>query len=299
MSRLLALVLVGSALVAGGCGERAEPLGAEVSPFPVTVENADGRLLRVDERPERIVALDPGLAETIAEIGAGDRLVGVPAGFSLARANDATRVVRESGRIDVEDVVALEPDLLVEASTGDVANAATAQRETGAALYVQPGGAITDVVRTIPELGLLVGAPVEARRLAAAMRRDALAVERAVGTRSPARVFVDTGFFVPPPEPSLAADVVRRAGGESVTAGEDQPVPETLCDLPVLEVEVILRLVEPDEAPPRRSFARECADALAGVRFETVPAELVTRPGPRVVDGLRAVARALHPDAFR
>jgi ABC-type Fe3+-hydroxamate transport system substrate-binding protein len=73
-------VLVLLVLVASACGERAEPTGELEQRYPVTVQGAGEQPTVTPERPERIVALDPGAAELVIALGARDRLVGIPAG---------------------------------------------------------------------------------------------------------------------------------------------------------------------------------------------------------------------------
>jgi ABC-type Fe3+-hydroxamate transport system substrate-binding protein len=135
--------------------------------------------------------------------------------------------------------------------------------------------------------------------VAAALKDAADRVGRAVASRDPALVFVDTGFFVPPPEDSLLADLVRRAGGKNV-AEDRAGDPLDACGLLRLRPEVVLRVVETedlDNSPP--PAFRRCDVDLAEVRFEALPEALVTRAGPRAGEALEEIARALHPDAFR
>ena len=69
--RSSSLVLVCLVLAAAGCGERAEPLGADVSAFPVEVEGAGSEPTRVETEPQRIAALTRGTAELVGALGGG------------------------------------------------------------------------------------------------------------------------------------------------------------------------------------------------------------------------------------
>lgn len=271
MARAMTLLLL--ALLAAGCGERAEPLEREAAAYPVTVRGAGERPVELERRPETIVALDPGAAALLDALGA------------------------EASLVEAEAAAELEPDLIVAGESGDLARAALAARRSGAELYVHPDRSLRDVRRAILEVGFLTGQPVRARRLAAAFRRDVAEVERAIGGRPPVRVFVDTGFFIPPPESSLLADLVRRAGGESVARAPEGEAFEG-CDVLRLEPDVVLRLVEPDDPPARARF-RGCRDRLESVRLVDLPADVGTEGGSRAAVALRRIAKALHPDALR
>lgn len=290
------LVLLLASVAAAGCGERDEPLGADVSAYPVLVADARGEEVALDDRPERIVALAPSVAELAGELDAGERVVGVPAGATVRGALGAPRVTRPSGLVDVAAVVRLEPDLVLTASGTSADALAVVARRTGAAVYVQPDRSVRDVLRAVHDLGFLLGEPARARMLAASLRAELAAVEEAVRSRAPVRVFVDMGLLIAPPSDSLVADLVRRAGGQPLGTNR-AGVPAEACQVLALRPEVVLRIQESLGALPDRELAcarRPSLDAPV-VRL---PGTLASRPGPRIADALDAIARALHPDAF-
>ena len=285
------------ALAAVGCGERAEPIANLPPQYPVTVRGAGDRPTELARAPERIVALDPGAAELLAALGARRRVVGAPATVAASVVPRAVTVVRPSGQVEVDVVVALEPDLVVATRTTDPVDVGRVERESGAPVYVQPASSIEDVERAAIELGFLLGEPVTARRLVTSMRRRVTRIEAKVANLERVRVFVDIGFLVTVRDRSLIADLVRRAGGESVAGPKRPPEPFGLCRIARLEPDVFLRDFQHGERRrPRPNFAR--CRTRPRVSFVQLPAQLVDRAGPRVPDALAAVARALHPDAF-
>ena len=291
------LLAIAAVLSAAACGERSEPLGELEQPYPVTVRGAGDAAATVEARPERIVALDPGSAELLEALGVGSRLVGAPAGVE----SEATEVVKPTGQILVEEVARLKPDLIVATPTTDRVEVAQAVRQSGAALYVQPAGSIEDVERAALELGFLVDEPVAARKLRASLRAETAAIDRAVGDAPPISVFVDTGFFIPASERTLLGSLVDRAHGKNV-AGDDAGLgPFDLEELARLDPDVYAALSDSGttlETLEEKPETRTLHAVMAG-RFVELDASLVTRAGPRVADAYEAVARALHPDAFR
>jgi iron complex transport system substrate-binding protein len=284
-------------MLAAGCGSRSEPTGELVQEYPVTVQGAGEQATVVEERPRRIVALDQGSAELLYALAGTRRVVGVPAG--LARSS-ATEVVSRTGQVDVDGVVRLEPDLIVAVPTTDLLAVSRAERETGAALYVQPASSIEGVQRAILELGFLVGEPAAARELVGTIRRAVAGVERRLVDAGTVTVFVDTGFFTTISNRSLLGDLVRRAGGENV-AGEtppDEPFP--LRQLVRLDPDVYLTTSD-SRVTLRQLRDDPIASRLTAVkkgRVVIVPSDLVLRPGARVGRALLRVAQALHPDVF-
>ena len=299
-SRLLPFVLACAALLNAGCGERAEPLGTLEQPYPVTVQGAGDQPTVLQGQVQRIVALDPGSAELLVALGAGDRLVGVPVGVRVPGAKPE-KVVRRTGTIDVDGVTSLKPDLIVATQTADQLDVARIQRATDAAVYIQPAASVRNVEQGAVDLGFLVGAAPEARQLVGRIQQDVATIQQKLADVPPVPVFVDTGFFITVSDRSLLGDLVKRAKGTSVAGPSPGPGPYPLADLRDANPQFFLATSDSDTTLESLRANPVTAD-LAAVRKKRVvivPANLVTRAGPRVAQGLEAIARALHPDAFQ
>ena len=300
LSRLFPCALLLAALAGAGCGERAEPLGTLEQPYPVTVQGAGDQPTVLQGSAQRIVALDPGSAELIVALGAGDRLVGVPTGVKVPGAKPE-KVVRRTGTIDVDGAIDLKPDLIVGTQTADQLDVARIQRATDAAVYIQPAASLLNVEQGAIDLGFLVGAAPEARQLVGRIQQDVATIQQKLADVQPVSVFVDTGFFITVPERSLLGDLVKRAKGTSVAGPSPGPGPYPLSDLRDANPHVFLTTSDSDTTLEslRANPITADLDAVKKKRVVIVPADLVNRAGPRVAEGLEAIARALHPDAFQ
>ena len=301
------MFLAAAAAIAGvtACGQRAEPLGELQQPYPVTVQGAGDAPTVLESKPERIVALDPGSAELVIALGAGDRLVGIPAGIEQGdrprqAPPSAKQVVSENLRIRVDEIIELEPDLLIATPATDQLDVGRLETETGAPLYVQPSASIDDVLRATLQLGFILGEPVEARTVASRIRSEVAAVEQRIADSPVVTTFVDTGLFVTVPLRSLLGDLVVRARGESVAGENPGGEPFPLNRLSRLDPEVYLATsnsrvtLRSLRADPRTADLT----AVENGNFRILPSDLVQRAGPYVAQALERVARALHPNAF-
>ncbi|HSK16624.1 MAG TPA: ABC transporter substrate-binding protein [Gaiellaceae bacterium] len=304
MRRRLAATAALLVLGAVGCGERSEPLGELEQPYPVTVPGAGEQPVVIRERPERIVALDAGAAELVIALGARDRLVGVPAGIARGERPRqapaaAAEVVSRAQQVRVSEIVRLEPDLIIATPAVDILDVTAAQRESEAALYVQPTSSVDDVVRATIELGFVVGEPVAARELAAQIRGQVAQIEEQVASQPVVTTFVDTGFFIPIQGRSLGGDLVRRARGESVAGESPGREPFPLNRLRRLDPQVYI--ATSDSRVTLGTLRSDPRTAQLGAvrerRVVVVPSDLLSRAGPRVGRALELVAEALHPDA--
>jgi ABC-type Fe3+-hydroxamate transport system substrate-binding protein len=295
MRPLFLSLLAALALVATACGERSEPLG-ELLPYPVEVQGASEDPTRLDALPERIVVLTPGAAEIVDALGTGDRLVGVPASATIRNAPAAERVTRPSGLVDVPSVVQLRPDLVVAAPETSEDDLDRAIRRSRAAVYLEPNESYADVIEAVHDLGLLVGEPVEGRKLATQLRDKLGEVTGAVRTEEEVPVFVDGGLLVTVPDSSFTADLVRRAGGRLVGTDSAGSALEP-CEVAALRPAIVLRLLDSSATRPPGARFDDCPGGKR-IRIAEIPADLALFAGPRADAALERIARILHPNAF-
>ena len=280
------LVLAALALLFGAsaCGERSEPTGATAPLYPVTVTGASDLPLRVSRPARRIVVLDPTLLALLDSLGVRARVVGMP--------------TEPSGTIVLGRLARLRPDLIVAPSSTGELELSRAAAATHAHVYVAPGDSIREVEQAITDLGLLTGAPVRARRLVRRIERARRLVDRRLDGAPPVRVFFDTGLFAPAPDQSLVGDLVREARGRNVAGDVSQPVDPA----ELLRLDPRVYLTSSDSGTTlgdlRRNRQTRKLRAVRANRFAVIDAA-VLEPGPRIGEGLVAIARALHPDAFR
>jgi ABC-type Fe3+-hydroxamate transport system substrate-binding protein len=194
-------------------------------------------------------------------------------------------------------VVRLDPDLVVGTPSTDPLDLARAARESGGVSYVQPAESVTEVQRGALELGFLLDRAPEARRLVAGIRRGVAEIEARIAGQRVVPVFVDTGFLITVSDRSLPGDLVRRAHGRSIAGPNPGPEPFEPCNILRLEARIVLAVSNRNERTPQEKFTA-CPGGRR-VRSEPLAPDLVLRAGPRVVEALEAVAKALHPNAFR
>ncbi len=290
--------LLVSALVGAGCGERSEPLGELEQPYPVTVQGAGESPTNVSAPPERIVSLDSGSAEMLVALGAEERLVGAPYDW---QGTDVSNVILPNGRLDADAIRELDPDLIVATPETNSLNISQAMDETNATLYLQPSNSIEEIERAALELGAIVGEPVTGRQLAGSIQRDAEAIDQRIAAGATQTVFVDTGFFITVADESLLGSLVNRSHGLNVSSEEAANGPVSPVRIAELDPEVYLATSNSGtsiETLQRNPTLRRTT-AVQNGRVVSLDEELVTRAGPRIVEGFEEVAAALHPDAFQ
>jgi iron complex transport system substrate-binding protein len=267
-----------------------------------SVADMVGRRVPVPARPARVVSLAPSLTEIAYAVGAGDRLVGVTEHCDFPP--EASRKPRVGGiyTLNLEAILSLKPDLILATTEANRDEHIRALERLGLAVYVVHTVDVPSVLDSIGRVGRLLGEAPEAERVVARLRRETETVARAVvGAPRPRVLYVVWGSpLIVPGRDTLITDLIRRAGGESVSGQERSEFPrfsveEALARQPeriVLAshghgtVEDHLRLW-----PQIRLFP-----AAREGRVGVVDGDLTHRSGPRVAEALRALARLIHPE---
>jgi iron complex transport system substrate-binding protein len=273
--------------------------------FPVTVVDDEGTQVTIEAAPERIISLSPANTEIVFALGAGDRLVGGTDYDDFPpEAADVADVATFTGVI-MEQVVDLEPDLVLAAGNEFTKPDEIARlRELGYPVVVVYAPDVPTVLADIELIGRAIGEAETATDLTGEMRdRMEVVADAASALTSRPRTYYELDFFEgatfgPAPD-SFVADMVELAGGEAITTGDPVLFEMPLERLVEADPEVIILGdaaygVCPKDVALRPGWSDMVAVSDDAVRpVDGIP---ITRPGPRLADGLAALAMAIHPD---
>jgi iron complex transport system substrate-binding protein len=294
-------------LILASCGE---PAPTQVEPpdspspaaaFPVTITDDDDVEVTIDKEPQRIVTFAPSMTEIVFELDLDDRLVGVSGPFDdyPAEAKDVEEV---GGAGDfgvdptIEKVVSLEPDLFLTIPGGDQWKQRL--RDLDIPVVTLHADTLDDLLEDIETIGALTGTVEEAQLLARRMDTEADAIAQSAQVVGAVTCFFEV--YYPPlttvgPD-TFIFDLLERAGCDPVTEEAKTDYPEWSVDELVADGPEVY-LVTPESA--RSVAAVSKRPGFAGIpaiedhRVVLVDGDLVTRAGPRVIDGLRQLAEAL------
>lgn len=313
-NRWIVWMMLAMLLLVTACGQgsqsvehtdkKAERSSQTSDEFPVTLQDKSGTDVKIAKKPTRIVSIIPNTTEIAFAIGAGNEIVGVsnydnyPAGVAKKQKVGDLKVNREK-------VVALNPDLvLADSSNGEAINTL---RKAGLTVLVTEAKNIDEVYKSIGLIGQATGHTGEADKLVHTMQADVRAVQekvKAIPDEKKPKVWVEV-------DPSLFTagkgtfidDMITLAGGKNIAA--DVEGWKQLSEEKVLErnPDVILNTYGYyDKEATAKILKRptwQHVKAIQAKRVQALDSDVVTRPGPRITQGLQEVARALHPDLFR
>jgi ABC-type Fe3+-hydroxamate transport system substrate-binding protein len=260
-----AAIAIAAPLLLTGCGQRTEPTGAKVDLYPVTVQQPSGPPIVLTEEPDSVAALTPQAATLLSSI--------------------LDRTVEPQRSAGNAELVVITPESLIERTPR---------------VYVAPDESISDVERALTELGLLLDRPIRARQLVAGIESKRKLVRRKLRGIEPVTVFVDTGFYTTVSTNTLVGNLIEEAGGKNIAGHAPQPGPFPVRTLVRLDPDYYL--ATSDSGTKLEDLSRDPRTRkLKAVRegHFAILASKVVQPGGEVGDELLAIARYLHPDAFR
>ncbi|MEO5843683.1 MAG: cobalamin-binding protein [Caldimonas sp.] len=272
----------------------------------LTVVDDAGRSLVFDRPPQRVVTLAPSLVELVFAAGGGSSLVGTSALSDHPQEARAIPRVGDAGRLDVERVVALRPDLVLIWQRGNTSRELEQLEAAGIRLFQLEPRRLDDVARAIERLGVLLGHEVEANRRASEMRAALQRLRSAHATVAPVQVFYQVWRqpLMTINGKQIIDDILTLCGGRNVFANLTPLVPIISTEAVVgVDPEAILTASETSNPAPwqrdpaNKSFAAwHRHGSMTAVRrswLYTLNGDIISRQGPRIVDGAAAVCAVL------
>ncbi|GFN23909.1 ABC transporter substrate-binding protein [Thermanaeromonas sp. C210] len=275
--------------------------------YPLTVADDMGRTVTLESRPERLVSLSPGNTEILFALGLGDKVVGVDDYSDYPPKAAEVPKVGGFSNPNVEKIVALQPDLVL--ATNMHEQAVRRLEEVGIPVAVVSPKTVEGVLESIEWIGKMTGAGEGAARLVADLRGRMQKVEAVVKEIPREKrpwvyyeVYSDPLMTAGPQ--TLIGQLIELAGGRNIAY-------DAQADYPEFSVEAIIErnpevIIFPqwhgsesltvEQVKSRNGWQQ--VRAIKNNRVFGVDANIISRPGPRIVEALEVLAKIIHPELF-
>lgn len=263
-----------------------------------------GRTITVPNAVTRFISLAPNLTEIVYALGAGDGLVGRTTYCNYPPEAQKVEAVGDTLKPNIERIIALRPQVVF-VSTASQLEAFTGELDSHQiAVYVTDSHDLEGVFRSIERMADLLGKRPQADELLNQLRTRVSAVEEKVKLRPPVRVFyqVSDQPLYTIGRDAFITDLIKRAGGTSVTADVPGAWPKYSAESAFAarpEAIILPTGGSMGDANSTVASALQTSPAVTSGRVYKINDDHLSRPGPRAVDGLEELARALHPEAFK
>ncbi len=303
------LVLVMLLSLSVACSPPLEEPAPTEAVLPVEITDQLGRVVTLDRIPQRIISLAPSNTEILFALGLADKVVAV------TDYDDYPPEAKEKPSIggfstpNIEKLVALSPDLILATSVHEQ-RIIPQLEERGMTVFALNPKTLDEVLATIILVGEITGQEKEASGLVAEMRNRIKVVTDKTDSLSPEqrpRVFYITWHdpLMAPGSGTFQDDLIQIAGGTNIardlTGWATISLEAVLAANPEVMIAGVGHGTGKDlnfqyiKTEPRLRDT----DARQNNRVYAIDGNLVSRPGPRIVDGLEELARLIHPELFK
>jgi iron complex transport system substrate-binding protein len=283
-------------------------VGCQAEFTPGTYTDDMGREVTIDEVPQRIVSHVPSITEMLFALGVGERVVGVSDYCDYPEEAKSKISVGNYFNPSIENIVALEPDLvLTDGHSEDITQLDELEPPINY-MVIDPRD-IDGIFADLELLGKVTGSEGEAEELIESMQ-DSIAQVLALveGAPRPRVLFVidatDLTFPWTAGSGSFIDAFITMAGGENIAAqAEGAWVQLSIEEIVNADPEIIILPAKHGTAftSPETLMEHPVWQGTTAVKegkIFVIDDDLVSRSGPRIVQGLEELARIIHPELF-
>jgi iron complex transport system substrate-binding protein len=259
------------------------------------------RRVLLPQKIERAISLAPNLTESIFAIDAGERLIGITEYCNFPA--DETKKIQKVGdtiKPNIETILALRPQVIIVSTASQLENFTKQLEENNIAVFITNPTDLEGVFRNLMQLGEIFGKTERASEVVSQLRKRVASVESKTNTTKDLKVFVQISR-----EPlytigktSFLNDLINRAGGRSVTESVAEAFPKLSKETALASnPDAIILSESPDNLEANDLF--KDSPATKNKRIYKLNADIISRPGPRLVEALEIIAKDLHPEVFQ
>ena len=255
-----------------------------------------GRRMYFATPPARIVSLAPSITEMLFAMEAGEQLVGVT-DFCDYPPEALKKPKVGYSNPNLETLVALQPDLVVAPSDF------LKLEQLKIPVFILADKNVEGIFVHIQTLGRIVGHSAKADTVAMQLRHQVATIQQRVQGMAPVRMLyvLNSQPLITVGPGSFIDQLIGMAGGVNVAAKSVTPYPRLSMESVLQEDPEVLVFpvgkaegISESEQQAWRQWST--MTAVKRSRLHQISADWLNRPGPRIAQGLEALAAILHPD---
>ncbi|OQY40731.1 MAG: ABC transporter substrate-binding protein [Spirochaetaceae bacterium 4572_7] len=271
------------------------------APF-LTITGSKDRVITIEKEPLTIVSLAPGVTEIIFALGRGDRLLGRTDYCDFPEEVSKIPSVGTLFQPNIEKIVELNPDIIIASTHFQQEVLNKLEEASMTVLIVEDQGSFEGVYTNINTIGQVLNATSVANELNNAIKTKIDNVKIALSTLNKPSVYYVVGFGeygdYTAGGDTFISDIIELAGGKN-SAKESKGWSYSLEKIVESNPEIIIC----------SKYFNTKEGIMAAAGYQNLPAikdgnifsidnNLIDRQGPRIAEGLEAMAKIIHPEAF-
>ena len=271
------------------------------SVYPFKFTDDSGKEILLEKAPEKIASGAPSITETVYAIGAQDKLVGVTEYCNYPEEAKQKEIIGGYTGPNVEKLIELGVDLFITDFIAD--DVKQTLNDAGVVVAVMTAKNYDDIFNKIALIGEMLDAKQASENLLDDMNsRQEAALKTIEGLKSK-KVFHEVWHdpLMTSGPGSFVDEIIKMCGGENIAGDAESAYPEFSVEkLIERNPEVYLTaddgLKTVDDIKARTGYDQ--IDAIKNERIYFLDADVISRPGPRIVEALELIAEAMYPEVF-
>ncbi|HYR60772.1 MAG TPA: cobalamin-binding protein [Nitrospiraceae bacterium] len=271
---------------------------------PRTFVDDLGRKIFLAKAPTRVVSLAPNITEILYAIGLNDEIVGVTEFCDYPPAAQQKPKIGYA-QPNIEAIIKLEPDLVLAPRAFLRADLLAKLEQLKIPTFVVDPESFEEIPSRIQTVGRILNRSSSADGVAMAMRQRIASIRSKMEVVAQVRVLyvLNSQPLITVGPGSYIDQVIKVAGGSNIASQSSVPYPHLNMEAVLKEdPEIIIFPIGKAEGIPlseQQQWLRWTSlSAVKQGRLHQISADVLNRPGPRIVEGLEALARIIHPEAF-
>ncbi|MCY8986844.1 ABC transporter substrate-binding protein [Bacillus atrophaeus] len=305
--------LVLTAVLMPGCsgadsqsGSKAKQEPGSSEAFPVKIDDASKQDVTIKTEPKKIVSLMPSNTEITYALGLGDKVIGVTKNDTYPKEVKKVEKVGDMN-VNVEKVISLKPNLVLahESAISSSADAMKQLKDAGiTVLTVNDAHSFQEVYQSIEMIGEATGAEDKADKLISSMKSDLQEIKdkaKTISEKDEKTVFVEVS---PAPEiyttgkDTFMNEMLNVIHAKNAASGQTGWVQMTDEAIVKLNPDAIVTADGEKAADVEKRDGWNVINAVKHHNVYNVDPDLVTRSGPRLIEGVEELAESIYPDTF-
>lgn len=269
--------------------------------FPMKITDFENRTVTIENSPERIVSLAPGITEVLFKLGAGDNVVGVTDYDDYPEEVFSIQKVGNFQGPNMEAIAAQRPDIIL-ASTLSGKNSMEALQRLGTPVLVLEARNMDQIYESIDILSRIIEKPYRGVTLIADMKGKMADIQNRVSAYPRKRVFyiVDLNGNFTAGGGTFIDYLITLAGGENIAAQNKGWAQYSAEKVAEQNPEVIITAAHAGDMKNLSKLpGYKETDAVKENKVYIISDDnIISRTSHRIIQGLEEIATFLHPEAF-
>lgn len=295
--RFIILVIIAATLLAG-CS------GPQQPETPVAIQDSRGEEVIIDKKTERIVSLAPANTEILYALDAGDKIIAVSEYCNYPEDTAGKTKLPTGEKLDMENLISLKPDLVIASYMSVMEDQFKQLEDAGIKVFVTRANNLSETYESIEEIGKITGKEKEAEALVKKMKDEFDNITREVEGKVPPTVYVEVSplewglwtcgknTFIQELLDIVGARNVFEDVEGWVEVSEEQVISRN-PDFILTTASPLTGIDDPvGEISSRANWSG--LDAVKNQRIRMLESDMITRPGPRLLDAAKELVKILY-----